>query len=50
MNFLNKKILITGGTGFIGSNIAIYLANLGANIVITTKKRRDFYYDNLSNF
>lgn len=34
MNFKNKKILITGGLGFIGSNLAIRLVKLGANIEI----------------
>jgi len=32
--FKNKNILITGGLGFIGSNLAIKLYNLGANITI----------------
>ena len=33
-NFRYKKILITGGLGFIGSNLAIKLVNLGASVEI----------------
>ena len=32
-----KKILITGGTGFIGSNIARYLVNRGHDITVMEK-------------
>lgn len=32
--FANKTVLITGGMGFIGSNLAIRLANLGAKVTI----------------
>ena len=34
MNYKNKNILITGGLGFIGSNIAKSLVKLGANVTI----------------
>lgn len=33
-NFKNKKILITGGLGFVGSNLSIKLADLGADVLI----------------
>jgi len=32
--YMNKKVLITGGLGFIGSNLAITLAGMGADITI----------------
>jgi len=32
--FAGKNVLITGGMGFIGSNLAICLANLGAHVTI----------------
>jgi UDP-glucose 4-epimerase len=32
--FRNKKVLVTGGLGFIGSNLAIRLAGQGARVVI----------------
>jgi dTDP-glucose 4,6-dehydratase/UDP-glucose 4-epimerase len=33
-NYRNKKILITGGVGFIGSNLARRLVNAGANVTL----------------
>ena len=32
--YKNRHILITGGLGFIGSNLAIKLANVGAKVII----------------
>lgn len=34
MTFQNKKVLITGGAGFIGSNLALQLVNTKANITL----------------
>lgn len=34
MDFSNANILITGGVGFIGSNLAIRLAEMGANVTL----------------
>ncbi len=34
MNLKNKKILVTGGLGFIGSNLVTKLEHIGANITI----------------
>lgn len=34
MSFANKQVLITGGAGFIGSNMAIRLAALGAQVTV----------------
>ncbi|NOS86138.1 MAG: NAD-dependent epimerase/dehydratase family protein [Ignavibacteria bacterium] len=33
-NFRSKKVLITGGLGFVGSNLSIKLAGLGADVLI----------------
>ncbi len=32
--FCNKNVLITGGVGFIGSNLARYLVNMGADVLL----------------
>lgn len=33
-NFKTKKVLVTGGLGFVGSNLSIKLAGLGADVLI----------------
>lgn len=40
--YKNKKVLITGGAGFIGSNLAIELDRLGANITIIDALIKDY--------
>ena len=32
--YKNRKVIITGGLGFIGSNLAISLCNLGAKVTV----------------
>ena len=40
-NFWKKKnVLITGISGFVGSNLAKNLSNIGANVVGLTQKKR----------
>jgi len=34
LEFQDKKCLVTGGAGFIGSNISRFLANIGANVIV----------------
>ena len=46
--YRNKKVLITGGLGFIGSNLAIRLQELGADTVIVDSLIED-YGGNLFN-
>ena len=38
------RILITGGCGYLGSNLAIYLSNFGHKIILGTRKK-EFYVD-----
>ena len=41
-NFWKKKnVLITGISGFVGSNLAKNLSNNGANVVGLTKKKKE---------
>ena len=40
-NFINKKILITGHTGFKGSWLSIILNNLGAKVIGIAKYKLD---------
>jgi UDP-glucose 4-epimerase len=40
--FAGKKVLITGGMGFIGSNLALRLAELGANITVIDSMIPDY--------
>jgi nucleoside-diphosphate-sugar epimerase len=39
--FKNSNVLITGGAGFIGSNLALRLVELGANVTIIDSLTRD---------
>ena len=48
MSYAKKKILITGGAGFIGSNLAIRLVDLGADVTIIDSMLPD-YGGNLFN-
>lgn len=38
--YKDKKVLITGGTGFIGSNIVARLLGLGAKITVLTRRKQ----------
>lgn len=40
--YKNKKVLITGGAGFIGSNLAIKLCKLGAKVLIVDSLIEDY--------
>ncbi|MBI5142055.1 MAG: NAD-dependent epimerase/dehydratase family protein [Nitrospirae bacterium] len=48
MSFTDKDVLITGGAGFIGSNLAIRLAELGARVTVIDSMLPD-YGGNLFN-
>lgn len=43
--YLNKKVLITGGGGFIGSNLAIKLVDLGADVSIMDAKLKPYGFN-----
>ena len=36
------RILSTGGCGYLGSNLAIYLSNFGHKIIVGTRKKEFF--------
>ena len=37
--YKNKKVVVTGGSGFVGTNLALELLNRGANVRTSTHKR-----------
>ncbi|MHB1347480.1 MAG: GDP-mannose 4,6-dehydratase [Candidatus Humimicrobiaceae bacterium] len=41
-SYRNKNVLITGGAGFIGSNLAIKLCGLGANVLVVDSLIEDY--------
>src|SRR5680860_1368404 len=47
-SYRNKNVLITGGAGFIGSNLTIKLCGLGANVLVVDSLIED-YGGNLFN-
>lgn len=38
---VQQRVLVTGGTGFVGSNLALALAEKGYEVIATDKERRD---------
>ena len=44
-SYRNKKVLITGGGGFIGSNLAIKLVKLGAEVSIMDSKLKPYGFN-----
>lgn len=49
MKIKNKKILITGGAGFIGHNLAIHLRKLGAYVEVADSLSVNNYYNVKNN-
>ena len=41
-SYKNKNVLVTGGAGFIGSNLAIKLCGLGANVLVVDSLIKDY--------
>lgn len=42
--FSNKKVLVTGGTGFIGSNLVNYLFDLGADVRVVSRGHKTSFW------
>jgi nucleoside-diphosphate-sugar epimerase len=38
--YKNKKVVVTGGSGFVGTNMVLELKNRGANVRTSTHKRK----------
>ena len=49
-DLLNKKILITGGAGFIGSNIVEHLVKLGHQNIVVLDNLETGYLKNIQNY
>ena len=47
--YKNKRVLVTGGTGLIGSHVVEELLNLGANVRITEHIRSNFHGDSVES-
>lgn len=45
-----KKILIAGGTGFVGKHLINYLLEKGYFVNALTRKKQDSHHSNLSYF